>query len=78
MSIDDRLEALTHSVELIAQMQPKVDERLEALTHSVELIAQMQLKTEKEIRQLGRYVRVIALDHEARLLALGKNDGDSE
>ena len=55
-----------------------IDDRLEALTHSVELIAQMQLKTEKEIRQLGRYVRVIALGHEARLLALEKDDGDTE
>ncbi len=55
-----------------------IDERLEALTHSVELIAQMQIKTEKEIRQLGRYVRVIVLDHEARLLELEKTDGEDE
>jgi len=52
-----------------------IDERLEALTQSVELIAQMQVKTEKEIRRLGRYVRIIVLDHEARLLAL---EGDDE
>ena len=45
-----------------------IDERLEALTHSVELLAQMQIKTEKEIRRLGKYVRMIVLDHEARLL----------
>jgi len=55
-----------------------IDERLEALTHSVGLIAQMQLKTEKEIRQLGRYVRVIVLDHEARLLALEKPEEDND
>ena len=52
------------------------DERLEALTHSVELLAQMQIKTEKEIRRLGRYVRMIVLDHEARLLALEGDEGD--
>jgi hypothetical protein len=52
-----------------------VDERLEALTHSVELLAQMQIKTEKEIRRLGKLVRVIVMDHEARLLAL---EGDVE
>jgi len=53
-----------------------IDERLEALTHSVELLAQMQIKTEKEIRRLGRYVRMIVLDHEARLLALEGDEGD--
>jgi hypothetical protein len=55
-----------------------IDDRLEALPHSVELNAQMQLKTEKEIRQLGRYVRVIVLDHESRLLALEKGEEDSD
>ena len=64
MTIDERLEALTHSVELIAQMQIKSEES--------------QLKTEKEIRKLGRFVRAIVLDHEARLLALEKNDEDSD
>ena len=54
-----------------------IDERLESLTQSVELIAQMQIKTEKEIRTLGRFVRTIVLDHESRLLALEKDDGES-
>jgi hypothetical protein len=59
-----------------------IDERLDALAQSVELIASMQLQTEKEqiktgkqIRSLGRLVRLIVLDHEARLLAL---EGDDE
>jgi hypothetical protein len=30
----------------------------------------MQMKTEKEIRLLGRYIRIIVLDHEAKLIAL--------
>jgi len=64
MTIDERLEALTHSVELIAQMQIKSEES--------------QIKTEKEIRKLGRFVRAIVLDHEARLLALEKTDEDSD
>lgn len=54
-----------------------IDERLAALTQSVELIAAMQMKTEKEIRRLGRYVRIIAQDHEARLLALEGDDDDT-
>jgi hypothetical protein len=64
MTIDERLEALTHSVELIAQIQIKSEES--------------QIKTEKEIRKLGRFVRAIVLDHEARLLALEKNDEDGD
>ena len=52
-----------------------LDERLDALTHSVELIAAMQLKTEKQINRLGKYIRMIVMDHEARLLAL---EGDEE
>ena len=54
MTVDERLEKLV--------------ERHEALTQSVELVAAMQLKTENEIRRLGRFVRVIVMDHEARLL----------
>jgi hypothetical protein len=38
MTIDERLEALTHSAELIAAMQLKTEE--------------VQLKTQKEIRRL--------------------------
>jgi hypothetical protein len=64
LNIDQRLERLT--------------ERHEALSHSVELIAKMQAKTEKEIRRLGRFVRMIVLDHEARLLALEGKDADEE
>jgi len=64
MTIDERLEALTHSVELIAQMQIKTEEA--------------QLKTQKEIRRLGRFVRTIVLDHESRLLALEKDDEDHD
>ncbi len=60
MTIDERLEALVG--------------RHEALAQSVELIAAMQQKTEKQIRSLARLVRVIVLDHEARLTDL-EGDG---
>jgi hypothetical protein len=55
-----------------------IDERLEALTQSVELLAKMQQTTEKQIRRLGRYIRVIVMDHEARLMALEGDDDDEE
>ena len=85
MTVDERMEALTHTVEQIAGLQQKgeerllrIDERLEGLTQTVELLGQMQIKTEKEIRKLGRHVRTIVLDHEARLLALEGEKEDEE
>ena len=66
MTIDQRLEALLH--------------RHEALAQSVELMAGMQKQTEKEIRSLARLVRVIVVDHEQRLLKLEglKLEGEEE
>ena len=68
MTIDERLEKLV--------------ERHEALTQSVELLGAMhrateadQKKTSAEIRKLARLVRVIVVDHEARLLEL---EGDGQ
>jgi cell division protein FtsB len=70
-SVADRIEALTARHEALTA-------RHEALTQSVELLGKMQQKTDREIRLLGRFIRVIVLDHETRLLALeGKaDDGD--
>ena len=61
-----------------------IDERLDALTQSVEMIAAMQqttekqqIKTGKQIRSLARLVRLIIVDHEARIVAL-ENEEDEE
>jgi uncharacterized protein YicC (UPF0701 family) len=63
MTIDQRLEALTQSVELIATLQQDVERE--------------QKKTTVEIRKLARLVRVIVLDHESRLVALeGADEGE--
>ncbi len=85
MTVDERIEALAHTVEQIAALQLKgeerllrIEERFEGLTQSVELQGQMQMKTEKEIRKLGRYIRTIVLNHEARLLALEGEKEDEE
>jgi hypothetical protein len=65
MTIDERLEALTQSVELIASMQQDVEKESK--------------KTTLEIRKLARLVRVIVLDHESRLVALeGDDEGDAK
>ena len=66
--------------------QPRtIDERLdilarkvEGLTDTVELLGKMQIKTEREIRQLGRYVRILVQDHEARLLTLEGDEGETK
>lgn len=60
MNIDERLEALTQSVELIASLQQDVERQ--------------QKKTTVEVRKLARLVRVIVLDHESRLSALEGDD----
>lgn len=60
MNIDERLEALTQSVELIVSLQQDVERQ--------------QKKTTVEVRKLARLVRVIVLDHESRLSALEGDD----
>ena len=59
----------------MSEEKPTIEQRLEAVVHTLELVSAMQLKTEKEIKRLGRFLRVMAVDHEARLLAL---EGDGE
>jgi len=86
MTVDERMEALTHTLEQIAGLQlrgeerlVRIEERFDGLTQTVELLGQIQTKTEKEIRKLGRCIRTIVLDHEGRLLALeGEKEDDEE
>ena len=66
-NIDQRLEALTHSVELLAHMHKETEKDLRSVT--------------KELRQLGKYIRTVArlvLDHEARLRVIEGEDSDAE
>jgi|GraSoiStandDraft_50_1057286.scaffolds.fasta_scaffold60724_3 hypothetical protein len=53
MTIDERLEALTHSVELIAQMKQTTEKQLRRLS--------------REVRRFMRTAQLIPLDHETRL-----------
>jgi len=77
-TIEERLEAITHTLELVSQMQLKTEERVDAITHTLELVSQMQLKTDQHIKRLGRYVRIIVVDHEQRLAALEGDDEEDE
>jgi peptidoglycan hydrolase CwlO-like protein len=54
MTIDERLEALTQSVELIAHAQAKADERIEKLTEKMEKLTTLLAETGGFINQLAR------------------------
>lgn len=77
-TVDERIAAIAQSLELLSGMQVKTEERAEALTHSVELLAGMVMKTEKQIFRLGKWIRVLVIDHETRILDLegGEANGD--
>jgi hypothetical protein len=64
MTIDERLQALAQSVELIASMQQTTEKE--------------QLKTGRQIRSLARLVRLIVIDHESRLVALEGGEDEDE
>ena len=69
MNIDERLEALTHSVELLAEMHKDNEKRMGARMDA----------TDKQITRLGKYVRAVAqlvLDHEARLRRVEDNGNE--
>jgi hypothetical protein len=63
MTIDERLEALTHTAELHQLEMGKFDEAMKKLAES-------QAKTEKMVRAMGRFAMAIGSDHERRLFAL--------
>jgi hypothetical protein len=65
-SIDERLEAVTHTLELVAQMQ----QRTESVVNS---LAEAQAKTDRAMSRLERVMSrlaVFTIDHEQRLQSL--------
>jgi len=71
MNIDERIEALVQSVELLASFH-KDNEKL---------MRESQQSTEKQLKRLGKYVHTIAglvLDHDARLRTLEGEDSESD
>jgi hypothetical protein len=62
MTIDERLEALTHSVELIAQMQQTTEKELRRLS--------------RDVRGFMRTAQLILLDHETRLRQIEGDEQD--
>jgi len=74
LTIDERLEALTQTVELMAHMQLETEKKFGV---AIATIAEAQARTEKTVNRMGRYAMLIARDHESRLAALeDENDSD--
>jgi hypothetical protein len=71
MNLDERIEALVQSVELLAAMHKDNEKRYE----------ERFAKTDGQIRRLGKYVHTIAglvLDHDARLRPLEGEDDEAD
>jgi hypothetical protein len=65
-TIEERLEAITHNLELVSQMQLKTEQ-------VVNLLAEDQAKTERAIARTERVMArlaIIVTDHEDRLSGL--------
>lgn len=89
MTIDERLEALTQTMELLAHMQlenekqrsldvAKTEESFRKLAEAQAKTEAAQAKTEKMVNRIGRYAMLIARDHETRLAALEAEDEDED
>lgn len=80
MTIDERLEALTQTMELLAlshksliEAQTRTDATLNTLEGTLKTLAEAQIKADQRVDRIGRYAILVARDHEARLAALETN-----
>jgi len=87
LTIDERLEALTQTMELLAHMRlenekqrildvAKTEESFRKLAEAQAKTEAGLAKTEKMVNRIGRYAMLIARDHETRLAALEYQDED--
>ena len=74
MTIDERLEALAQTVELLGHMQIQTEKNIGQIDKTMKALAEAHAETEKIVGRLGRYAILIARDHEARLSALEEDD----
>lgn len=71
MTIDERLEALTHTVELLASMQQTTEKSLQTTNHNLTRLT-------REVRLFRHFVLAMGANIESRLLKLEEPDGDSD
>jgi hypothetical protein len=75
MTIDERLEALTHTVELLLKVQEDAHTNLSKLDEAIIQLKDSQIKTEQMVRSMGRYVMLIAREHDLRISLLEFPEG---
>ena len=78
MNIDERIEALTQTVELLASLHKDNEEKFEKRMAAMD---ERTAATDKQIKRLGKYIHTVAglvLDHDARLRTLEGDEGDEE
>lgn len=76
MNIDERIEALTQSVELLAAMHKDNEKRMDLLAAAMAKLGQNQAALETVTMQIGDGVNAlmqVARDHEERLVVLEEN-----
>ncbi len=76
MNIDERLEALTHTVELLAAMQKETEKRMVQLAESVTQLSTRTSRLEESMVTLTEGMTLlarIAIDHTERLEGLEGN-----
>ena len=85
MNIDERLAALTQTVELMAAMQrdnearsARIDERQQALAQTVEIIAGMQQANETRLAQVMEAINGLARIAESHEHRLSRLEGDTQ
>jgi hypothetical protein len=78
VNIDERLEALTRSVELLASSHKDNEKRYEEKLVKTE---ERTAKTDLQLKRLGKYIHTVAgliLDHDARLRTLEGEDSQAD
>jgi hypothetical protein len=78
VNIDERLEALTRSVELLASSHKDNEKRYEEKLVKTE---ERTAKTDLQLKRLGKYIYTVAgliLDHDARLRTLEGEDSQAD
>jgi hypothetical protein len=78
MNLDERIEALVQSVELLASMHKDNEKRYEEQLVKAE---ERMAKTDQQIKRLGKYIHTVAglvLDHDARLRTLEGEDSEAD
>jgi len=69
-TIDERLEALAQTVELLAKMQIETEKAMTETQKAIKAGAEAHAETEKTVRKLGRFAMIIGTDRESRISGL--------